>query len=94
MAHTTTAGGPDVREEALNEQQVLVDLIEKEGWDVTETEISVYESPWKETGAPEATVTITARKPFPSENREGEGNGDKNGETRNDDDDDNPYRVN
>ncbi len=77
-----------MREDALDEQRALVDLVEREGWDVTETDISVYESPWEETDAPEATVTITARKTFP-----GEGGGDGDG-SEGDDGDDSPYRVN
>lgn len=77
-----------MREDALDEQRALVDLVEREGWDVTETDISVYESPWEETDAPEATVTITARKTYPGE-VEGDGDGSEG-----DDGDDSPYRVN
>jgi len=67
-----------VREDALDEQRDLVGLIESAGWDVTEADLSLYESPWEDTSDPEATVTITARKVFSAED---------------DDDDDNPYRV-
>ena len=56
-----------MKEEILEEQRDLVDRIEAEGWAVTETELSVYESPWEEEDDPEATVVITARKPFPSD---------------------------
>ena len=37
-------------------------MLERAGWDVTEAEISVYDSPWEDEEAPEATVTLTARK--------------------------------
>jgi hypothetical protein len=74
-----------VREDALDEQRSLIDLIEREGWDVTETDLSVYESPWEETDAPEATVTITARKPFPEDDDATDESGGG---------DDSPYRVN
>ncbi|MFB6229365.1 MAG: hypothetical protein ABEH88_12580 [Halobacteriales archaeon] len=82
-----------MHEDVLDEQRVLVDLVEGEGWDVTETDVSVYESPWEETDAPEATVTITARKAFPDDGDGGESaNGASN--EREDDGDDSPYRVN
>ena len=64
-------------EEILNDQRELVALLESAGWDVTDTELSVYESPWQDDQSPEATVTLTARKPYPDK------------ET----DDRNPYRV-
>jgi hypothetical protein len=86
---STTGEGPDVREDALDEQRALVELVEREGWDVTETDISVYESPWEETDAPEATVTITARRTFPDEDGGEDGDGSEG-----DDGDDSPYRVN
>ena len=70
-----------MREDILEDQHELVELIEAAGWDVTETELSVYESPWAEDGdIPEATVVLTARKVY----REHEGG---------DEDDDNPFRV-
>lgn len=73
-----------MQEDILDEQHNLVDRIEAAGWAVTETELSVYESPWMDEENPEATVTITARKPFPSKK---DGDGDEtNGE-------DSPYRV-
>lgn len=56
-----------MKDEILDEQRDLVDRIEAEGWAVTETELSVYESPWEEEDDPEATVVITAHKPFPSD---------------------------
>ena len=74
-----------MRGDVLDEQRNLVDLIDREGWEVTETDLSVYESPWEETDAPEATVTITARKTFP----EDDDGADEGGEN-----DDSPYRVN
>lgn len=78
-----------MHDDVLDEQRVLVDLLEREGWDVTETDVSVYESPWEETDAPEATVTITARKAF-SDPDGGEG---ENGTGNGGEDDDSPYRV-
>lgn len=66
-------------EEMLTDQRQLVELIESEGWDVTDLEISAYDSPWADEDDPEATVTITARKPYESD--------------EDDDDNDNPFRV-
>ncbi len=54
-------------EEPLDDQRELVDLLESAGWDVTETELSVYESPWEDDDSPEATVTLTARKRYPED---------------------------
>lgn len=70
-----------MRDDVLDEQRELVALLEDRGWDVTEAEVSVYESPWEDGDAPEATLTLTARKPF------GDGGGDDEG------DDENPFRV-
>lgn len=53
-----------MNDDALDEQRELVSLLEDAGWDVTEAEISVYESPWEDDDSPEATVTLTARKLF------------------------------
>ena len=78
-----------MREDALDEQRDLIDLVESAGWDVTETDLSLYESPWEDTSDPEATVTITARKVFSPEE-----DGDENTERESDGDDDNPFRVN
>mgnify|MGYP006283177907 CR=1 FL=1 len=69
-------------EEMLTDQRQLVALIEAEGWDVTDLELSAYDSPWADEDDPEATVTITARKPY-----ETESTGDDDG------DDENPYRL-
>jgi hypothetical protein len=68
-------------QEMLADQRRLVELIEAEGWDVTDLEISAYDSPWADEDDPEASVTITARKPYASEDEE-------------DDADENPFRVN
>ncbi|WP_439026788.1 hypothetical protein [Haloarchaeobius sp. DT45] len=65
-------------DEILDHQRELVRLLEEQGWDVTETELSVYESPWEDDDTPEASITLSARKEFPNEDEE---------------DDDNPYRV-
>jgi len=51
-----------MNDDVLDEQRELVSLLEDAGWDVTETELSVYESPWADDDSPEATVTLTARK--------------------------------
>ena len=66
-------------DDMLADQQRLVELVEEEGWDVTDVELSAYDSPWADEDDPEATVTITARKPYESEGGEG--------------DDDSPFRV-
>ncbi|WP_222918655.1 hypothetical protein [Natrinema sp. SYSU A 869] len=68
-------------EDMLADQRRLVELIEEEGWDVTDLELSAYDSPWADEDDPEATVTITARKPY-----EGEDDGE-------DGDDESPYRL-
>ena len=49
----------------LDAQRDVIDRVRDAGWDVTDTELSVYESPWAEDDDPEATVVITARKHFP-----------------------------
>lgn len=59
-------------EDILDGQRNLVSLVEAEGWTVTETELSVYESPWLDGDVPEATVLITARKPFPEAEQDDE----------------------
>lgn len=56
-----------MREDVLEDQQELVELIEEAGWAVTEAEVSIYESPWLEADDPEATIVITARKPYPTD---------------------------
>ncbi|AEH35389.1 hypothetical protein [Halopiger xanaduensis] len=71
-------------EDMLADQRRLVELVENEGWDVTDLEISAYDSPWADEDDPEATVTITARKPYVS---------DENGEDGTDGDDENPFRL-
>ncbi len=72
-------------DDMLADQRHLVDLVEAEGWKVTDVELSAYDSPWADESDPEATVTITARKPYESEG-DGDGDGDE-------DEDDNPFRV-
>lgn len=57
-------------EEPLDDQRELVDLLESAGWEVTETELSVYESPWEDDDSPEATVTLIARKQYPEDEEE------------------------
>ncbi|MCU4740242.1 hypothetical protein OB955_02585 [Halobacteria archaeon AArc-m2/3/4] len=68
-------------DDMLEDQRQLVELIENEGWDITDLELSAYDSPWADEDDPEATVTITARKPYESE----DGDGDSS--------DDNPFRY-
>lgn len=50
----------------LEAHRDLVETVDAAGWEVTETDLSVYQSPWIEGDDPEAQVTITARKPFGS----------------------------
>ena len=69
-----------MNDDVLDEQRELVSLLEDAGWDVTEAEISVYESPWEDDDSPEATVTLTARKLF-------------EGDDGDDDDDVNEFRI-
>jgi len=75
-----------MRDDVLDEQRELVALLEARDWDVTEAEVSVYESPWEDDDAPEATLTLTARKPFGD-------HGDHGDDESGDDEDDNPFRV-
>lgn len=72
--------------EMLADQQQLVELVEAEGWEVTDLELSAYDSPWADEDDPEATVTITARKPYESED-------DGGSSDRDDEDDENPFRL-
>lgn len=67
-----------MNEEILDAQRELIDKVTAAGWEITETELSVYESPWEDTDDPEATITLTARRPFPENDS---------------DDSDNPYRL-
>ncbi len=64
----------------LEDQRTLVAMIEAEGWEVTGAELTSYDSPWTDEDAPEAEITLTARKPY----------GDADEEAG---DDDNPYRL-
>ncbi|MFD1562410.1 hypothetical protein ACFR99_02340 [Haloarchaeobius amylolyticus] len=68
-------------DDMLTDQRRLVELIEAEGWEVTDLELSAYDSPWADEDDPEATVTVTARKPYESESAEDDG------------DDENPFRL-
>lgn len=68
-------------DEILGDQRELVELLESAGWDVTEAELSVYQSPWEDDETPEASVTLTARKRYSDDENE-------------DGDDENPFRVN
>ncbi|WP_265111972.1 hypothetical protein [Halosolutus halophilus] len=68
-------------DDMLADQRRLVELVEDEGWDVTDLELSAYDSPWADEDDPEATVTITARKPYETADGEDE------------DDEDNPFRL-
>lgn len=54
----------------LSDQRELVELIEAEGWEVTDVELTAYESPWADEDDPEASVTISATKPYASEEDE------------------------
>lgn len=66
-------------DEMLDDQRELVSLLESSGWEVTDSELSVYESPWENDKAPEASITLTARKRYPDEEEEEE--------------EENPFRV-
>ena len=63
-------------DEMLADQRRLVELIEEEGWEVTDVELTAYESPWADEDDPEASVTISARKPYQSDDDGDEDNGD------------------
>lgn len=77
-------------EHVLDEQRNLIDHVKANGWTVTDAELSVYRSPWEGEDAPEATVTITARKTFPEADSVDVPEGERE---RPDDDDDSPFRV-
>jgi hypothetical protein len=64
-------------DEMLDDQRELVALLESAGWDVTDAELTAYESPWQDDDAPEASITLSARKRYPEDGE----------------DDDSPYRV-
>ncbi|MFP9192859.1 hypothetical protein [Natronosalvus vescus] len=68
--------------EMLDDQRELVALIEDAGWEVTGLELSAYDSPWVDEDAPEAEVTITARKPY-----------DDGTEEDDSDEDESPFRI-
>ena len=68
-------------DDALDDQRKLIELAREAGWDVTDVELSVYDSPWEDEDAPEATVTLTVRKTYDGDDGDG-------------DNDENPYRVN
>lgn len=74
----------------LSDQRRLVSLVENDGWEVTDVELSAYESPWMDGDTPEATITITARKPYDTTDGEASGRGVKEGEGS---DTDNPFRL-
>lgn len=78
-----------MNEDMLEDQRKLVALLSDEGWDVTDLELSAYDSPWEDTNDPEATITITARKPYNTDDSESANEGSSDG----DDEDDNPFRI-
>ena len=63
--------------EMLADQRRLVELVAAEGWEITDVELTAYDSPWSDENDPEASVTITARKRY-----------DPDGE-----DEENPFKV-
>ncbi len=65
-------------DDMLTDQKRLVKVIEDEGWEISDLELSAYDSPWSDENDPEATVTITARKGYQSTD---------------DEDDENQFRV-
>lgn len=58
-------------DEMLDDQRELVALLESVGWDVTDVEMTVYESPWEDDDAPEASITLSARKRYPEDEDDG-----------------------
>lgn len=70
-----------MEDEMLSDGRTLVERIEAEGWEVTDLELTAYESPWADEDDPEASVTITARKPY-TDGDDGDG------------DDDSPFKIN
>ncbi|WP_263018984.1 hypothetical protein [Natronobiforma cellulositropha] len=55
-------------DETLREQRRLVELISKEGWNVTNVELSVFDYQLPDRQGPEVTMTITAKKPCDDDN--------------------------
>ena len=70
-----------MEDEMLTDQRQLVELIESAGWEITDLELTAYESPWSDEDDPEASLTITATKLYERE------------ETDADDDDENPFKL-
>ena len=68
----------------LTDGRTLVELIEAEGWEVTDLELTAYESPWADEDDPEASVTISARKPYVEEADDGDEAAS---------DDDSPFKI-
>ncbi|SFS55274.1 hypothetical protein [Halostagnicola kamekurae] len=75
-----------MNEDMLEDQARLVALLREEGWDVTDVELSAYDSPWEDSNDPEATITLTARKPYEDDAERDEEESDGTG-------DDNPFRI-
>jgi len=63
--------------EMLADQRRLVELVAAEGWEITDVELTAYDSPWSDENDPEASVTITARKRYDPD----------------DEDEENPFKV-
>ncbi|MFB6138363.1 MAG: hypothetical protein ABEJ42_08535 [Halobacteriaceae archaeon] len=84
-------------EEILDAQRDLVAAVTDAGWTVTESELSVYESPWTDESAPEVTVTISARQVFPEleapDADRDPGDRSTGGDGGRDGSDDSPFRV-
>ncbi len=79
-----------MNEDMLEDQRELVALLSERGWDVTDVELSAYDSPWEDSNDPEATITLTARKPYGDGEAENGGGGSGND---GDDEGDNPFRI-
>ena len=56
----------------LDDQRRLVALVAAEGWEITDLELTAYDSPWSDENDPEASVTITARKRYDPEDEDEE----------------------
>ncbi|MFC4988664.1 MULTISPECIES: hypothetical protein [Saliphagus] len=63
-------------EDMLADQKRLVALLESEGWEVTDLELSAYDSPWADEDDPEASVTITARRAYDGDREDEAGGSD------------------
>ena len=60
-------------EDMLADQRRLVELLQEEGWEVTDSVLSASDSPWVDEDDPEASVTLTARRAYDGDQEDDDG---------------------